>query len=137
MRKIITFFAAILFCQIYFAQINTAPKSKGNPCPPPRFKKGQTPAQVREDTRKYVECVAQASRKREAEKQQRRDANRVGDNPSRGSSNPRNASNNNGGRQRQDANKERDHQRYEQRQRENQQRRQEAEKQKRERDGNY
>lgn len=70
MKNIILLLVAFFALQNGFAQ--TVRPNQAKECPPPKFKKGQTSAQVNEDTRKYVECVTEFNKRQNERKEQLR-----------------------------------------------------------------
>ena len=69
MKKLMYYLFALFCSQLLFSQAKK-PKAPEK-CPPPQYKKGQTSAQVNEDTRNYIACRKQVKEEQEA---QRRDA---------------------------------------------------------------
>lgn len=61
MIRAILFISALIFSQFFLSKASK--QKQPDKCSPPKFKKGQTSAQVNEDTRNYIACVKQFKEK--------------------------------------------------------------------------
>ena len=61
MKRSILLISVLFFSQFFLSQ--TSKQKQPDKCSPPQFKKGQTSAQVNENTRNYIECVKQFKEK--------------------------------------------------------------------------